>query len=93
VDRFYLAPVYPNPAKVGTRLSYVLPVGDHVDLAIYDASGRLVSALTNGAKGAGVHDVRWDGRDQSGREVASGIYFARLRTGELAMTRQFTVLR
>lgn len=93
LDQVWLAPVYPNPAQPGTRLAYVLPGSDRVDLAIYDAGGRLVSTLVEGANESGVHEIRWDGRDHVGREVASGIYFAKLRTGQLVLTRQFTVIR
>lgn len=93
VDQVWLAPVYPNPAKPGTRLAYVLPGNQRVDLAIYDAGGRLISTLIEGAEKSGVHEIRWDGRDQGGREVASGIYFAKLQADGLVLTRQFTVVR
>lgn len=92
-DRLFLAPTYPNPAHPGTRLAYRLPNGGAVDLAVYDASGRRIATLQNGSQDAGIHHTQWDGRDADGRTVASGIYFATLRSDGSVLTRQFTVVR
>jgi flagellar hook assembly protein FlgD len=55
-----------------------LPQRAEVSLAIFDASGRRIVDIARGSWAAGSHPIPWDGRDRSGREVSSGLYFARL---------------
>jgi len=50
-----------------------------VDLAVYDVRGRKVRSLVSRPEAAGLREVRWDGRDDRGQRVASGVYFVRLR--------------
>lgn len=69
---------YPNPFNPTTVIPFSLRSGGMVELAIYDASGRRVRGLVKGALPSGGHEVFWDGKDDRGRPVASGIYFARL---------------
>jgi flagellar hook assembly protein FlgD len=69
-----------------------------VTLAIYDLTGRVIATLEEGAKSAGKHTARWDGRDQNGQMVASGVYFYRLqataRDGKsFAMTKKMTLTK
>jgi hypothetical protein len=56
-------------------------------------SGRLVRTLTRGTRDAGTHAEAWDGRDDSGRDLAPGIYFARLVTDEVTETRKLVKIR
>ena len=79
--RLALAPASPNPFNPSTRLAFALPQAGEVSLRIYDAAGRLVRTLVAGRLPAGEHRVVWRGRDDGGRSVAAGVYFARLRTG------------
>jgi flagellar hook assembly protein FlgD len=65
-----------------------------VTLGVYDAAGRLVARLAEKEKQpSGYHEVEWNGRDSSGKTVASGVYFCRLGAGKLTQTRKMTVLR
>ncbi|MGD1047199.1 MAG: FlgD immunoglobulin-like domain containing protein [Candidatus Krumholzibacteriaceae bacterium] len=89
----YLTQNYPNPFNPMTRIAYGLSAAGHVSLRIYDASGRLVRALVEGAKPAGVYGATWDGRDSRGGEVASGIYFYRLRAGAFDDTKKMALTR
>jgi hypothetical protein len=84
----------PNPfaASGGTLLRFQLPRAGAVQLDLYDAAGRHLRRLLDGARAAGPHAIRWNGRDKQGRTVASGIYFARLRTDEEQRTRRLTLL-
>ncbi len=84
---------YPNPMTAQTTLSLHLPERAEVDLEVYDVSGRLVRRLIDGTVEAGAHEVHWDGRDASGADVASGIYFCRLADDEHQVTAKITVLR
>ncbi len=69
-----------NPVREEAIFRLALPEAGGVSLALYDASGRLVRELLHGPTGAGVHAVRWNGRDGAGRLAPAGFYFARLRT-------------
>jgi hypothetical protein len=86
-----LAPASPNPANRGTTLRFALPVGANVSLGVYDAAGRLVRSLANGALWAGEHAAAWDLRDGAGRAVGAGLYFARLDVAGRTITRPIAV--
>lgn len=74
-----LAPNVPNPFNPSTRLEFsVARDGVAVRLAVYDLRGQLVRTLLSGTLDSGPHEVTWDGRDATGRTVASGAYVARL---------------
>jgi len=64
-----------------------------VRLSVYDARGRHVRTLVDGPRAAGRHAERWDGRDRSGRAMASGIYFARLVAADATTTTKLVLLR
>jgi hypothetical protein len=72
--------VLPNPTYGCAALRIVLPAEAHVSAVIYAVSGRQVRHLPVGALTAGRHDLTWDGRDDLGREVAPGVYLARVST-------------
>jgi hypothetical protein len=84
----------PNPFSQNTLIRYELPHSEVVSLAVYDISGRVVRGLVNGEpRGAGPHVVPWDGRDDAGQQVASGVYFYRLESGEKTLTRKMILVR
>ncbi|MBU1071799.1 hypothetical protein KKG45_00980 [bacterium] len=74
-----LAGNYPNPFNPSTKVIFSLPRAGEVDLDVVDVRGHLVRALHSGPMAAGRHGVAWDGTDDLGHGVASGVYFARLR--------------
>jgi hypothetical protein len=98
VTRFWLPKVFalsqnrPNPFTRSTTITYSLPghVGDesHVNLDIYDLSGRLVETLVNENQTPGIHKAYWDATD-----IASGIYFYRLRAGDFTDMKKMILLR
>lgn len=73
---------YPNPFKKTTTLSYSLSKTMLVKIKIYDSSGREVRALVNEIKPTGRYQVSWDGRDDNGKRLSSGVYFCKLQTNE-----------
>ena len=89
----YLAQNFPNPFNPTTRIAFGLAAPARVSLRIYDASGRLVRMLAEGARPAGAYAEMWDGRDSRGASVASGIYFYRLEAGAFSQTRKMALLR
>ena len=78
---FALAPVVPNPMRDRLAIAFSLARPVRVTLAIYGLDGRRVRTLADGSLPAGPHALSWDGRDDRGRPVASGVYFCRLAAG------------
>ncbi|NIR49889.1 T9SS type A sorting domain-containing protein [candidate division KSB1 bacterium] len=77
-----LPPNYPNPFNSETSMEYRLPSAGYVVLKIYNILGQEVLTLVDEERPGGFHVLNWDGRDSSGREVASGVYIYRLRVDE-----------
>ena len=75
---YVLRGVSPNPFNPVTTVSYGSPTGSRVHLAIYNVAGRHVRTLVDGEVDPGYHSVVWDGRDNNGVEVGSGVYFCRM---------------
>jgi hypothetical protein len=71
-----------NPFRGSARFDVLLPSAGHATLSIHDTSGRLVRHLGADLRSAGLHGLTWDGRDENGRRVASGVYLVRLRTAD-----------
>lgn len=86
------APVRPNPAHGEATLRFTLPQTGPVTLEVIDASGRRVCVLPQGTLAAGPHEVRWDGRDATGRLTAPGLYWARLTSHGTSRTQRFVRL-
>lgn len=83
----------PNPARAGaTTITFELQAQEQVDLAIYDAQGRMVRSLVAGTRSTGAHSVEWDGRDASGQKVASGVYYYRIQVGSFRTGKSIVVL-
>jgi hypothetical protein len=71
----------PNPLRAGTQVSFRLGNDAPVSVAVYDAGGRRVAALADRDFAAGRHRIHWDGRDDHGAKLPSGVYFVSLRSG------------
>jgi hypothetical protein len=82
-SEFQLFQNYPNPFNPETAIRFALPNAETVTLEIYNAVGQLIRTLVEDETlAAGIHTRRWDGRDQSGRPVPSGLYMVRLTAGQ-----------
>ena len=92
---FSLSSNYPNPFNPQTLITFILPKPAFVNLEIYNTLGQRVRNLTDGFRQAGTHSVTWDGRDENGRKVASGVYLYRLVVdrGRSAQTRKLLLIR
>jgi hypothetical protein len=88
-----LAQNTPNPFNPRTRISFVLPTAGDARLCVYDVNGRLVRTLASGWLEAGERTVIWDGDDDRGGRVASGLYFCRLSAGDRTLVRKMTLLK
>ncbi len=73
---------FPNPFSPSTTLSFDIAHAESVLVDIYDPTGRIIRRIRPGLLGSGTHQIRWDGRDESGRRLSSGVFFYRLRAGD-----------
>jgi hypothetical protein len=83
----------PNPTRGSLTLRFALPRAAPVRLTIYDTTGRLVRELASGARPAGEQAIAWDLRDERGRSVRAGFYFARLEVEGRSLIQKLTALR
>ncbi|KAA0230039.1 T9SS C-terminal target domain-containing protein, partial [candidate division KSB1 bacterium] len=91
-EGFALA-AYPNPFNPSTQIRFEMSEEGFVTLRIYNLQGQLVRELLHETKAAGGHAIRWDGRDDRGVSVTSGVYFIRFESGGRAQTSKLTVMR
>jgi len=90
---FGLQGAAPNPFNPATTLRFSLPAAGHAELKLFDVQGRLVRTLIDGHREAGPGEIRWDGRDRSGRRVASGTYYARLESAGQASVKPLVMVK
>jgi hypothetical protein len=83
----------PNPFNPATTIVFELPREGTVKVGVYDVSGRLVKVLADGEYPDGEHKVLWNGRDTDGREVASGVYFYKMRSEGFEAARKMILLK
>jgi hypothetical protein len=83
---FALTVNHPNPFNPSTTISFTLPASGAASLSVYNVAGQKIRELVNGPLGAGMHFVVWDGRDDSGKPVSSGVYLTRLTSGKHSAT-------
>jgi hypothetical protein len=99
VEEAGLSQNFPNPFNPTTRIEYWVPDsagqsgGAPVSLAIYDVRGARVRTLVDARQPSGRYRVEWDGRDNGGTPVGSGVYFYRLSTTHFAGTRKMLLLK
>ncbi len=84
---------YPNPFNPVTTIAYSLPEESQISILIYNIKGQKVKTLATGTQPAGDYNVTWDGKDESGKDVTSGIYFYKLRTDNKELTRKMLLLK
>ena len=91
--QFELQQNYPNPFNPSTTIGFSLPKAGEARLEIYNILGRLVATPFDGMANAGYNEVNWNGRDDAGHEVASGIYFYRLTSATFTDTKKMTLVK
>ena len=84
---------FPNPFNPQTNISFFLPEPQHVMLTIYDIQGRKVRALVDKTRDAGNNKLVWDGKNDLGNTVGSGVYYYRLLAGKKIITKKLVVVR
>jgi flagellar hook assembly protein FlgD len=79
----------PNPASGAARIGFVLPERQHVKVGVYNVAGRLVSTLVNAPAEPGKHVVTWNGLDDRGQKVPSGVYLLVMRGDTVRASAKF----
>jgi len=92
-DKFTLDQNYPNPFNLETKISFSLTEDATVSLKIYNIKGQLVKTLVQERKPAGFYTISWNGTNQKGETVASGVYLYRLNVGEKSFTKKMSLLK
>jgi flagellar hook assembly protein FlgD len=90
---FTLTQNYPNPFSPETTIRFDLPQPQEIELAIYNLAAQRVATLVQGHREAGSYSVRWNGVDDAGLELPSGIYLYRLTAGEHVETWKLLLLK
>jgi 5'-nucleotidase/UDP-sugar diphosphatase len=90
---FQLFQNYPNPFNPQTKISYTLPEDSYVKLTIYNILGQKVKLVVDEYQSAGTKNVIWDGRNEKGERVTSGIYFYKLQAGNFVKTKKMSMVK
>lgn len=93
ISSFDLSPNYPNPFNPRTTIEFAVPRRAHVTLEVINLTGQHVASLLDGDLLPAKHHVEWDGKNDAGRDVASGVYFYRLVTENQSAVRKMLLLR
>jgi hypothetical protein len=92
-SRYALMQNFPNPFNARTVIDFQLPVNERVSIDVYDVLGRRVKTLLDENRNSGYHRIVWDGKDEKGYEVASGIYLCLLISGDFFEVKKMIILR
>ncbi|MBN4056920.1 T9SS type A sorting domain-containing protein [bacterium AH-315-J21] len=90
---FRLEQNYPNPFNPTTKIPFALPKGSDVTLEVFNVLGQRVRTLFDGYRPPGEHVIEFDGLNDNGASIASGLYFYRLNAGDVTTTRKMTLLK
>ncbi|MGH7597280.1 MAG: FlgD immunoglobulin-like domain containing protein, partial [bacterium] len=90
---FTLYPNYPNPFNPETAIRFYLPEESEVKLTLFNVVGETVKTLVSGRRAAGNHAEIWDGRNDHGELVASGVYFLQMRAGDFKAVQKMVLTR
>ena len=93
VKAFTLFQNYPNPFNPTTTIAYELPKAGTAEIKIFDLNGRLIRQLTAEHQQIGTHQLVWNGRDETGRAVASGLYFYQTRFENSVISKKMMLLK
>lgn len=84
---------YPNPFNPSTNIRFQLANNQHVEIKVYNIVGKEVRTLTNQQYAAGQHTLVWDGTNNAGHSVVSGVYIYKMTAGKFSQTRKMNLVR
>ena len=91
--QFALSQNYPNPFNPSTVINYAIPKVTDVKVAIFNSLGQRVNTLVNQKQGVGNYSVDWNGKDNYGHSVSSGVYFYQIKAGDFVQTRKMMLMK
>lgn len=92
-DEYSLSQNYPNPFNPSTSIKYALPVEGMVSVKVFNMLGQEVKTLVSEVKNAGTYNLTWNGTDNSGSSIASGVYIVRIQANDFVMSRKMVLLK
>ncbi len=92
-EAYSLAQNYPNPFNHQTVIHYDLPVQSHVELSVFNLMGHKVATLVDGYRSVGSYSVIWNGKDDNGKSLASGVYLYRLKTEGFGQSKKLVLMK
>ena len=93
VNRYALDQSYPNPFSGSTRIGYSCPSLSWVKIEVFNAMGERVAVLVDAIHNAGQYEMQWNGSNDGGRQLASGVYMCRMRVGPWESTQKLVIAR
>jgi flagellar hook assembly protein FlgD len=84
---------YPNPFNPETAISFSMKEAGNVSVDVYNIKGQKVKTLLNEFRSSGNHDVVWNGTDENNRNVASGVYFYKMKNGKFSSTKKMILMK
>ncbi|HID39029.1 MAG TPA: T9SS type A sorting domain-containing protein, partial [Calditrichaeota bacterium] len=90
---FTLSQNYPNPFNPTTTINYTLSKADHVTLTIFNMLGQKVKVLVNEQQATGLHRAEWDGTNEAGNIMSSGIYYYQLKNSSTCITKKMVLMK
>jgi enediyne biosynthesis protein E4 len=84
---------YPNPFNQQTTITFMLPKNSNVILTIYNTTGQIIIHIVNQNKSAGIHAFKWDGKDEFGNDVTSGVFLYHFKTDEFSQIKKMLILK
>jgi hypothetical protein len=90
---FALGQNFPNPFNPTTQIKFSLPKESHVKIVVYNISGSVVATIVNGTMSTGYYTITWNGTNDGGEHVSSGVYLYRIQAGEFTAVRKMVMLK
>ncbi|MFH1335176.1 MAG: T9SS type A sorting domain-containing protein, partial [Candidatus Zixiibacteriota bacterium] len=90
---FSLSQNYPNPFNPVTNFQFTVPKSSHVNIEIFNIVGQKVATVVDGDMKAGVYTADWNGRDENGKTVSSGIYFYRMQADDFSNMKKMVLVK
>jgi len=90
---FYLSQNYPNPFNPETTIEYQLPISCHVVITIYNTIGQEIKTLLDSDQQVDYHQINWNGKDNSGQPVGTGIYLCLMQANNFSAVRKLLLIR
>lgn len=90
---FNLDQNYPNPFNPTTQISYQVPISSDISIKVYDSLGKFITKLVDGYQNEGYYSVTWNGKDNFGAQVPSGVYFYQFTAGKYSISKKMILMK